>query len=92
MLGSTAAVLTPDEASVGWVSPLIPANLKPPVQPTNEAQYGYALDEETSPPGLELVELHLGRLARRGSPRGWVDDGPVPGRASRPDVLGRARR
>jgi pimeloyl-ACP methyl ester carboxylesterase len=77
-LGSSAALLHPDEASIGWQSPLIPANLKPPVQPTNAGQYGYALDTETSPDGLELVQLHMGHLADSGDPRGWVDGELVP--------------
>lgn len=77
-LGSEAALLAPDEPSIGWQSPLIPANLKPPMQPTNVAQYGYALDLKTSPDGLELVQMHIGRLADSGEPRGWVDDGPAP--------------
>jgi pimeloyl-ACP methyl ester carboxylesterase len=72
-LGSGAALMEPDEPSLGWVSPLIPDNLKPPVAPTNAAQYGYALDTETSPDGLELVQLHLGHLADSGDPRPWVD-------------------
>jgi pimeloyl-ACP methyl ester carboxylesterase len=78
MLGSTGALLRPDEASVSWQSPLVPENLKAPVLPTNEAQYGYALDTKTSPDGLELVEMHIGRLADDGEPRTWVDDGLVP--------------
>jgi pimeloyl-ACP methyl ester carboxylesterase len=73
-LGSSGALLAPDAPSIGWQSDLIPANLKPPVQPTNAGQYGYALDEETSPDGLELVEMHLGSLAESGEPRGWVND------------------
>jgi pimeloyl-ACP methyl ester carboxylesterase len=77
-LGSTSTVLEPDEPSLAFDSPLIPANLKPPVQPTNAAQYGYALDTETSPDGLELVEMHLGQLDDGGDPRGWVDDELVP--------------
>lgn len=77
-LGSSAAVLEPDEASIGYASPLIPDNLKPPTAPTNAAQYGYALDSETSPEGLELVQMHIGRLADSGDPRGWVDDELVP--------------
>jgi hypothetical protein len=77
-LGSTATVLEPDAASIGYASPLIPQNLKPPVAPTNAAQYGYALDTDTSPDGLELVQLHLGHLADSGDPRGWVDDDLVP--------------
>lgn len=77
-LGSMAAVLEPDEASIGYASPLIPENLKPPVAPTNAAQYGYALDTETSPEGLELVQMHIGQLDDSGDPRGWVDDELVP--------------
>jgi pimeloyl-ACP methyl ester carboxylesterase len=77
-LGSTATVLEPDERSIGYASPLIPQNLKPPVAPTNAAQYGYALDVDTSPDGLELVQMHIGRLADSGDPRGWVDDDLVP--------------
>lgn len=77
-LGSSAALLHPDEPSIGWQSPLIPANLKPPVQPTNAAQYGYALDTETSPDGLELVQLHMGHLAESGDPRDWEDGELVP--------------
>jgi pimeloyl-ACP methyl ester carboxylesterase len=77
-LGSTATVLEPDEPSIGYASPLIPQNLKPPLAPTNAAQYGYALDAETSPDGLELVQMNLGRLADSGDPRGWVDDELVP--------------
>jgi pimeloyl-ACP methyl ester carboxylesterase len=77
-LGSTATVLEPDEPSIGYASPLIPQNLKPPVAPTNAAQYGYALDTDTSPDGLELVQMHIGRLADHGEPRGWVDDELVP--------------
>jgi pimeloyl-ACP methyl ester carboxylesterase len=77
-LGATATVIEPDEPSIGYASPLIPQNLKPPVAPTNAAQYGYALDTDTSPDGLELVQMHLGRLADSGDPRGWVDDDLVP--------------
>jgi hypothetical protein len=44
----------------------------------NAAQYGYALDTETSPDGLELVQLHMGRLAASGDPRGWEDGELVP--------------
>lgn len=78
VLGSMAAVMEPDEASIGYASPLIPENLKPPMAPTNAAQYGYALDAKTSPEGLELVQMHIGRLADSGDPRGWVDDELVP--------------
>ena len=42
--GSTLAIIDPNGPSIGQAWPLLPANLKPPVPATNEAQYGYALD------------------------------------------------
>ena len=50
--GSLGALLDPDSPSLGQAFPLLPANLKPPIPVTNLAQYGYALDTETSPPSL----------------------------------------
>ena len=78
VLGSTAALLEPDEPNIAYEFPLLPDALKPPVPPTNAAQYGYALDVDTSPEYLALVHLNLGELAESGEPRGWVDDGLVP--------------
>jgi hypothetical protein len=69
--GSTGAVIDPNGASLGWSFPLLPANLKPPVQPTNEAQFGYAVDAETSPASLAAAQVHAGHLAAGGTPRGW---------------------
>ena len=71
--GSTAAVEEPDEPSTfaGWV--LAPANLKPPVPSTNAGQYGFAVDQTTSPSNLALVQSHIGKLAGSGDPRGWHD-------------------
>ncbi len=71
--GSTAAVEEPDEASTfgSWV--LAPADLKPPVPATNAGQYGYAVDQTTSPANLALVQSHIGKLAGSGDPRGWHD-------------------
>ena len=57
--------------------PLLPANLKPPVPVTNAAQYGYALDTETSPSSLAAAQAHLGHLAASGDPRGWDDAGEL---------------
>jgi hypothetical protein len=42
--------------------------------PTNEAQYGFALDNDTSPPTLAAAQGHIGHLATSGNPRGWIDD------------------
>jgi hypothetical protein len=75
--GSLGALIEPDEPSRGYAWPLLPANLKPPVPPTNLAQYGYALDTETSPPSLIAAQAHLGRLAASGDPRGWDQAGEL---------------
>ncbi len=78
VLGATGVLLEPDEPSIAYEFPLLPDSLKPPVPPTNKAQYGYALDVDTSPENLALVHLSMGSLADDGEPRGWVDDGAVP--------------
>jgi pimeloyl-ACP methyl ester carboxylesterase len=75
--GSTGCFLNPDEPSIGQAWPLLPANLKPPIRVTNLAQYGYALDTETSPPALIAAQAHLGRLADSGDPRGWDQAGEI---------------
>ncbi|MFN8112802.1 MAG: hypothetical protein U0R51_06335 [Solirubrobacterales bacterium] len=71
--GSTAAVEDPDELSIfgGWA--LAPANLVPPIPATNAGQYGFAVDQTTSPSNLALVQSHIGKLAGSGDPRGWHD-------------------
>ena len=75
--GSLGAILDPDAPSLGQAFPALPANLKPPVPVTNVAQYGYALDTETSPEGLRAAQAHLGRLAASGDPRGWDQAGEI---------------
>jgi hypothetical protein len=75
--GSTGVKIAPDEPSLGWSWPALPANLKPPVAPTNEGQYGYALDVKTSPMGLRAAQAHLGQLADSGDPRGWDGTGAL---------------
>jgi pimeloyl-ACP methyl ester carboxylesterase len=75
--GSTAVKVAPDEPSLGYSWPALPANLKPPVRPTNEGQYGYALDVKTSPMGLRAAQAHLGQLAESGDPRGWDGTGAL---------------
>ena len=49
--GSLGELIDPDSPSLGQAFPALPANLKPPVPVTNRAEYGYALDTETSPAG-----------------------------------------
>ena len=75
--GALGALQYPNSPSLGYAWPLLPANLKPPVPPTNLAQYGYALDTETSPAGLVAAQAHLGRLAASGDPRGWERAGEL---------------
>jgi pimeloyl-ACP methyl ester carboxylesterase len=77
-LGSSAVLHDPNAASLAYSWPLFPSMLKPPVQPTNEAQYGFALDTKTGPASLKLVQMHIGELAASGTPRGWKDDGITP--------------
>jgi pimeloyl-ACP methyl ester carboxylesterase len=77
-VGSTGTHLEPNEVGALQTWPLLPANLKPPVLATNQGAYGYALDTETSPPGLIAAQAHLGHLAASGSPRPWVDDELTP--------------
>ena len=75
--GALGVLLDPGAPSLGQAWPLLPANLKPPVPASNRAQYGYALDTATSPPGLAAAQAHLGRLAASGDPRGWDDGGEL---------------
>ena len=57
---------------------LLPDNLKPPgVNATNLAQYGWALDVKTSPPGLRAAQAHLGQFEPEGDPRKWDATGAL---------------
>jgi pimeloyl-ACP methyl ester carboxylesterase len=77
IVGSTLAKVAPDSRSLlqGW--PLLPAFLRAPVVVTNEAGYGYSLDTESSPPNLAAAQVHAGRLATSGDPRGWDRAGEI---------------
>jgi pimeloyl-ACP methyl ester carboxylesterase len=77
IVGSGLAKVAPDSRSIlqGW--PLLPAFLNAPVVVTNEAAYGYSLDTETSPPNLAAAQVHAGRLAAGGDPRGWDQAGDI---------------
>jgi len=70
-LGSSAAVLYPHDRSLAEQFLLLPPSLRPPVRVTNRGQYGYAVDTETGPRNLALVQVHIGRLASSGDPRDW---------------------
>jgi hypothetical protein len=75
--GSTAAVIDPNGPSLAQSFPLLPAGLKPPVPATNEAQFGFGVDTETSPPSLIAPQGHAGHLAASGDPRGWDGAGEI---------------
>jgi hypothetical protein len=75
--GGLVTLMDPDGPSIGQTSPLLPAELKPPVPATNAAQFGYSLDTETSPAGLWAAQAHLGRLAASGEPRPWDQAGEI---------------
>jgi hypothetical protein len=75
--GSLGAIIDPNSPSLGQAFPLLPANLKPPVPVTNLAQYGYALDTQTSPAPLAAAQAHIGHLAASGDPRGWDQAGEL---------------
>ena len=71
--GALFAVKKPDEPSVLQGYPLLPDNLKAPFRLTNEAAFGYAFDQTTSPEGLELIRVRSGTVAESGDPRAWKD-------------------
>jgi pimeloyl-ACP methyl ester carboxylesterase len=75
--GALLTKLAPNQPSIAQTLTILPDNLKPPFPVTNEAQYGYALDTETSPPSLALAQAHLGKLAASGNPRKWDDAGEL---------------
>ena len=76
VVGSNAAHRDPDTLSAFTDWPPAAA-LAPPVDATNEASYGYALDTETALPSLALVQVHTGKLAASGDPRPWDDAGEL---------------
>jgi len=77
-VGALWAYRHPDEPSVLQQYPALPASVKPPVRVTNEALFGYAFDETTSPSFLSIIHIRAGRLADAGDPRGWVDGELTP--------------
>ena len=77
LTGSLGTVIDPNSPSLGQAFPLLPANLKPPVPATTEAQFAYAVDTETSPPALVAAHVHAGHLAASGDPRGWDRAGEI---------------
>jgi hypothetical protein len=70
-VGALWASKQPDQPSVLQQFPLLPDFVKPPVRVTNEAMFGYAFDETTSPDFLDIIHIRAGRLAETGDPRPW---------------------
>jgi hypothetical protein len=77
-VGALWAYERPDQPSVLQDFALLPAFLKPSVRVTNEAEFGFAFDETTSPPSLSLIHIRAGELAASGVPRGWADGELTP--------------
>lgn len=76
-VGSTGTRIAPDAPSGLQNFALLPSNLKPPVPATNEANFGYAIDADTSPASLAAAQIHGGRLAQFGDPRPWDPGGDI---------------
>jgi hypothetical protein len=75
-VGSTAALIAPNQTSLTQSFPLTPASLKPPVAATNLATFGYDTDAKTSKL-VFAVQAHLGQLNPRVSPAGWSRAGAI---------------
>jgi hypothetical protein len=75
-VGSTVALIAPNQPSLAQSFPFTPASLKPPVAATNLATFGYDTDTKTS----KLVfaaQAHLGELNTAVSPAGWRRAGAI---------------
>jgi hypothetical protein len=77
-VGALAADKLPNGPSILRSFGLLPPDLRTPVAATNLASIGYDFDAKTGPKSLALIQVHSGHLAKKGSPRGWVNDGPTP--------------
>jgi hypothetical protein len=77
-VGALWAYKRPDDPSVLQQFPLLPDFVKPPVPVTNEALFGYAFDETTSPDLLDIIHIRAGGLAETGDPRPWQDGELTP--------------
>jgi len=76
--GSATALQDPNSPSLGQASGLLPKSIVPPVPVTNVAQFGYALNVASSPPGLVAAQAHLGAgLSASGTVHGWDSTGAL---------------
>ncbi len=84
-VGGTYARLAPKAPATTLQSyPLLPLGFNPHnpdksiIPSTNRGVLGYALDRDTSPTSLRLLQVNGGELASSGDPRDWVDGGVTP--------------
>jgi pimeloyl-ACP methyl ester carboxylesterase len=77
-IGGLAARINPTEQSLLQNFPLLPAQFDPGFPVTNRGNFGYALDQDTSPQDLALIHVNSGTLAAAGDPRDWQDGGVTP--------------
>ena len=71
--GGSATKMAPNRRSLGQSWSGLPADLKPPVPVTNDAQFGYAADVKTSPDALIAFQVHAGHVQRGDcDPCHWV--------------------
>ena len=77
LIGGGLAVNDPDSQSLFQDFPALPPDLKPPVNATNLAGFGYGSDVDTSPSNLIAFQVHDGQLAASGDPRGWDQAGDL---------------
>jgi hypothetical protein len=75
--GATLTTMDPTGASLLQTWPALPSYLKTAVRVTNEAGFGYAVDNKTSPHSLVAAQVHAGQLAASGDPRGWDRAGAI---------------
>jgi hypothetical protein len=75
-VGSTAAVIAPNQPSLSQSFPFTPGVLNPPKAASNLATFGFDTDTKTS----KLVfaaQAHIGQLDTSVSPAGWSRDGAI---------------
>jgi pimeloyl-ACP methyl ester carboxylesterase len=77
-IGGLAARINPTEQSLLQNFPLLPPQFDPGFPVTNRGNFGYALDQDTSPQDLALIHVNSGTLAAAGDPRDWQDGGVTP--------------
>jgi pimeloyl-ACP methyl ester carboxylesterase len=64
VLGAGATQVEPNGPSLAEGFALLPASLKPPCKATNEAQFGFGVNVETSPASLTAAQAHVGHLVQ----------------------------